>query len=291
MHILSLLFNSINFKENIKAKREYTEQSSASFKVFKVEQKAFTAYWHYHPEIELTYITKGSGLRFVGDEVSTFEEGDFIWVAPNVPHQWVSSKEVEEVEAYVIQIDQERLMQIPELKDLFNQFQHKISGLNFTPVETSLKHFATTLFNTKNSTSQFFKLLELLHQLSQQKGELIPMMKNSTQQIIGNERLDIIHRFIFENYQQQIELEALATKVNMTKTSFCRWFKQAKGISFVAYLHQFRIEQACHLLKNTRRSKSQIAYEVGFDSISQFNRTFKKIKGVSPSEFSKIISL
>nr|WP_223241377.1 AraC family transcriptional regulator [Flammeovirga sp. EKP202] len=116
-------------------------------------------------------------------------------------------------------------------------------------------------------------------------------MKNSTQQIVGNERLDIIHRFIFENYQQQIELDTLSTKVNMTKTSFCRWFKQAKGISFITYLHQFRIEQACHLLKNTRLSKSQIAYEVGFDSISQFNRTFKKIKGVSPSGFSKNISL
>nr|WP_256366143.1 AraC family transcriptional regulator [Flammeovirga sp. SJP92] len=275
----------------MKAKREYTEQSSASFKIFKVEQQAFTAYWHYHPEVELTYIAKGRGLRFVGDEVSTFEEGDFIWVAPNVPHQWVSSKEVEEVEAYVIQIDIQKLNQIPEIKSLLDLLDQNGSGLNFTALKTKLKLNCISLFQEDSNPKQLLILLDLIHQLGKCKAEVIPMMKNSTQQIVGNERLDIIHRFIFENYQQQIELDTLSTKVNMTKTSFCRWFKQAKGISFVTYLHQFRIEQACHLLKNSTLTKSQIAYEVGFDSISQFNRTFKKIKGVSPSEFSKKISL
>jgi AraC-like DNA-binding protein len=85
------------------------------------------------------------------------------------------------------------------------------------------------------------------------------------------------------------KLEAVAAFSGMTIPAFCRWFKQAVGLSFVSYLHQVRIEKACHFLIQTDWRVSEIAFRTGFESLSHFNRTFKKLKMTSPSAYRKML--
>ena len=71
----------------------------------------------------------------------------------------------------------------------------------------------------------------------------------------------------------------------MTRESFCRWFKKSTGSTFINYLNSTRIEKACQYLLEGERSVGQISYEVGFDTVSHFNRVFKKLKGKTPKEY------
>ena len=91
--------------------------------------------------------------------------------------------------------------------------------------------------------------------------------------------------YINRRYQDQISLNDAARAVNASTRHFCKIFKQATRITFPDYLSRVRIEKAKTLLANRNFLVSEIAFEVGFESISQFNRSFKRITGQSPTEF------
>jgi len=92
-------------------------------------------------------------------------------------------------------------------------------------------------------------------------------------------------KYIQERYQDQLSLEEAAQAVNASTRHFCKVFKQATGITFTDYLSRVRVEKAKLLLANANLRVSEVAFQVGFDSISQFNRSFKRITGQTPTEF------
>ncbi|MEM6380600.1 MAG: AraC family ligand binding domain-containing protein, partial [Bacteroidota bacterium] len=83
---------------------QYTK-SQSSFHFFKREVAIFNSYWHYHPELELTFIERGNGIRYIGDNIGSFESGDLVLIGENLPHDYVSSpsKNQESSIAYVFQ--------------------------------------------------------------------------------------------------------------------------------------------------------------------------------------------
>jgi AraC-like DNA-binding protein len=92
-------------------------------------------------------------------------------------------------------------------------------------------------------------------------------------------------RYINKRFDQPISLEAAAQAVNASTRHFCKVFKAATGITFTDYLARVRVEKAKHLLQNPHLRVSEIAFETGFESISQFNRSFKRIVGQSPTQY------
>ncbi len=92
-------------------------------------------------------------------------------------------------------------------------------------------------------------------------------------------------KYIQSRYRDALSLDAAARAVNASTRHFCKVFKQATGITFTDYLARVRVEKAKHLLRNPHLRVSEIAFETGFESISQFNRSFKRISGQSPSQF------
>jgi AraC-like DNA-binding protein len=84
---------------------------------------------------------------------------------------------------------------------------------------------------------------------------------------------------------KKLTISETAKKVFMSSGHFCRFFKKELGISFTSFVNMYRISQAEEMLKNTKRNISEIAFLTGFGSISQFNRTFKAIKGISAKKF------
>jgi AraC-like DNA-binding protein/ligand-binding sensor protein len=91
--------------------------------------------------------------------------------------------------------------------------------------------------------------------------------------------------FIEQNHAEEISLGAVAKAVNTSTFYFCKLFKKATGINFTEYVSRVRIEKSKNLLLNRNLRVSEIAYEVGFQSLTHFNRVFKKIVGQSPTEY------
>src|SRR5262245_41596799 len=91
--------------------------------------------------------------------------------------------------------------------------------------------------------------------------------------------------FIEQNHSEELSLGAVARAVNTSTFYFCKMFKKATGINFTEYVSRVRIEKSKNLLLNPNLRVSEIAYEVGFQSLTHFNRVFKKIVGQSPTEY------
>ena len=107
-------------------------------------------------------------------------------------------------------------------------------------------------------------------------------MYNNKEQL----RLKIVYEFIETNFQRPISLEVIAQKTNLSKAAFCRYFKKMTQLTFTEFLNQYRIEQAKRLLKSNK-NVTETCYECGFESLSYFNRIFKKVVGENPIQFKK----
>ena len=155
------------------------------------------------------------------------------------------------------------------------------SDVNLKALEEA--YFQTRVFDEE----QYNAMLRLLSTFA----EHLAMISNSIAQegdgpparepaLVGNAK-----RYIQDRYQRKISLDEAAQAVNASTRHFCKVFKQATGLTFTDYLARVRVEKAKNLLQNPHLRVSEIAFETGFDSISQFNRSFKRITGLAPTQF------
>jgi AraC-like DNA-binding protein len=100
-----------------------------------------------------------------------------------------------------------------------------------------------------------------------------------------SDRLMKVMHFINSKYLKKIELDKVAEVANLHPSAFCRFFKQKTGKSLSGFVNDMRISYACRLLIEAKMSVSQICFESGFNNLSNFNRTFKKHTGFTPSDY------
>lgn len=266
-------------------------ETRRSFKFFNVAVKRFEPFWHYHPEIELTLILKGSGTRFVGDSILPFEELDLVLIGENVPHHWisVSDTETEPHRALVLQFDKTIFKVFPECKAFEALFDKAKQGIQFfKPSEALISEIIH--FETLSETEQLSKLMLILHELCKdgsQKTLSSKVKQVSSKSNAAQNKMSKTTNYILENLDKKLTVQHMADFTHMVPQSFCRWFKAHSGHSFITFLNITRIEQACHFLLTTNLSIHHIAYSCGFESISHFNRTFLRLKGVSPRGYRK----
>ena len=175
---------------------------------------------------------------------------------------------------------------------------HKPNELEFTQTvqklieygtQVDLKSLEEAYFQSKVlSEEQYHAFIALLNQFA----EHLALLSN-TLLIEGEEKeLPVIRkakRFIEENIQESLSLQEVATAINCSASYFCKMFKEATGMTFLDYLARLRIEKAKNMLQNPHKRITEVAYDVGFQSISQFNRSFAKIVGLSPTNYRKKI--
>jgi AraC-like DNA-binding protein len=249
--------------------------------------------WHYHPELELIYIEKSKGTLIVGDCVDTFNDGDLIFIGPNTPH--------------VMQNEEAYYQKNPDLKAIawVVHFKEDSFGKEFflIPEMQQIRKFLANSFQgvringaTKN------KIIDHLQQLHSSDKSLRVIILLQILQILANsqeleflatkgfvesfrqkdEKLLRIYEYVSNNFHQKIELEMAAKIANMSKTAFCRFFKNKTQKTFSEFLNEIRINYAKKLLAEGKLTVSQIAYECGFNSPSYFNKQFKAFTGKSP---------
>jgi AraC-like DNA-binding protein len=249
-------------------------------------------YWHFHPELELVYIEGASAKRHVGNHISEFKGSDLVLIGPNIPHlnfdHGVTTTYRKEVLHFKSSFKDTILDNLPELQQINRLLELSKYGIAFFG-ETKEK--AGTIMKTLHLLKPydyFISILTLLRILSNSTDFELLHKKPFVNKYSNKEqkRIRKIYGFIDERYQSKISLNEVADLCNLTKAAFCRYFKKATGSTFIEFLNQYRISQAKRLLLNGK-NVSESCYECGFESLSYFNRSFKKITGENPSEFKK----
>ena len=260
-----------------------------SFRFFKRETVSFTPFWHYHPEVELTYIINGDGTRFVGNSIAPFSNGDLVLVGKNIPHNWVGVKHntPEKQKAIVFQFNTRIFSSFKECERFHALFELAKRGIQFKkPTEAIVA--LITRFEYLTTIQQLGALLELLNLLVLHKDKTLLATEIYVYNHNQKHRVDKfarVNNYILDHLEQKLTVAQMADFTHMVPQSFCRWFKQNSGHSFITFLNKTRVENACHLLAQRKMPIQEIAFCSGFESLSHFNRTFKKYKHQSPREF------
>jgi len=255
--------------------------------------------WHFHPETEIIYIEKGSGTRFVGDHSEPFEQGDIGLVGPNLPHVWRSDpiyrENIPGLTAHVQVVHfhdsilKGPLAKLPEMQGIMQLLFEAQIGINFfgsarDSIEIQMKELIQT-----SGIDKLLRLIKILDFMSNtdEKKLLASSGYSKIRKSADFDRFDKAHRYMIDNFQKNINLNVVSDLIGMTSTSFCRYFKKRTKKTFHTVLNEIRIGHACKLLIEGKMSISGVAYDSGFNNISNFNEQFKRIKGISPSQYIK----
>lgn len=267
--------------------------ASASFfwKRFR-EPTGFPFVWHYHTELELTLIVRGRGLRFVGDSIERFSEGDLTLLPSNLPHTWSSDSGSRDAESVVVQFLPDcwgkSFSELPEMRRVQDLLRQSDRGLIF-PRDSSARA-VDLLSGLRTDDAPLEHLLTLLGALSSLSTVedarplcRAPMNATTDERIAQRLKrvLDRVHADIVELPSQA----ELAESVGMSPQAFSRFFRRQMGTTFVGYVNAWRIGLACRSLIETAEPVTSIAMETGFDNLSHFNRQFKRITGLTPSGY------
>lgn len=262
-----------------------------SFKLFAPSLRNYF-YWHYHPNYELVYVEATAGIRHVGQHVSNYMESDLILIGPNIPHLNFDYGLKTEYKQIVVQMKENFLgdsfKHTPELNVIEQLFKKAIYGLSFTG-ET--KQNAAVMLKEMHLLDTFEQLLLLLRvfQLLAKSNEVVVLNDLDTSiKIFLNDkiRMGTIYEYIHANFNQTPSVNDIAFLVNLSTAAFCRYFKKQTKMTFTDFVNQYRVNQAKTLLLQDR-NVSEACYEVGFESLSYFNKVFKKNTGENPSEFKR----
>lgn len=252
---------------------------------------------HIHPECELNFIENAKGAqRIVGDSIEEIDEEELVLVTnPHLEHAWKDYRNVSKnIHEITIQFHPDLLtdtfLNKNQMISIRQLFRHAERGVAFSRESIAkVRPLLKTLTCENDSFYSLIKLLIILHELSIDKG----MRELSTGQFAANvmhqhssdESLGRVMDYLSRHYSEVIRLSEVAEMVNMSESSFCRFFKQHTSKSFIDFLTDIRLGAASRALIDSSLSIAEIGYDCGFNNLSNFNRIFKKKKGVTPSEF------
>lgn len=273
-------------------------EAEESFVVKFFDYKYYPTPWHFHPEYELVLVTESVGKRFIGDRVTEFKPGDLALIGPNLPHLYRNNSEYYEetsalrAKSIVVHFQEssfgDNFSKIPETKKLRELFRkcerglHIVGQTNKEVTQLLMELLALTGF------ARWLKLLEILQLLSESgECEYISAHAINGKSELESERLNKVMEHVTNNFTEQIYLLDMANLVNMTTSSFSRYFKQRTRKSFASFLTEIRLDHACKLLIEGSESISEICFKSGFNNLSNFNRQFSNTYGINPLAYRK----
>lgn len=277
----------------MKAQFEKIRSSSNSFVAFERSDPSFPFVWHYHPEYELTLIVESHGRRFVGDAVADYTSGDLVLLGPGLPHTWRSetlgSGSRGNNRAVVVQFHSEFLgkefFALPEMSAVSKLFSRASCGLAFGSTKTGIE-VAKRMIGMVALTPvrQLLTLLSILTDLASEAGgqRLSTGRLTAACRAGDQQRIETICGYLNHHLGDEIDYPRLAQEVHMDLASLCRFFKRATGRTMTTYVNELRVAAATRLLQETDLSVLEVGLRAGFGNYSNFNRQFKRMKGLRP---------
>ncbi len=251
---------------------------------------------HRQSEYELSYIISGSGERTLGTVCEPFFKGEVALVPPKLMHCWRFSPDdvdaggcIENISFHFHPSLLEKLGELfPEINGSLSRLVGVTDALLYTGEQRD--RIVRLLLNLGNETGaeRVGNIMKLLEVISLQDS-ISPVGSGSP--LGGPERkMEKIRVYVRCNYMRKIRLDDIARHVGMNRTSFCTFFRRQTGKTFIAWLNEFRIMKACALLSSGNMTISEIASSTGFDSLPHFSRTFRSIRGESPSAYREMLN-
>jgi len=258
----------------------------------------FYPHLHRHEEIQLTLIIQGEGTLLIGNNMHSFGPNEVYLIGANMPHGFKSDASYflpdskKKVHTLTVFFNTRgklaNLFDLPELKNIYSFFSCNSRGFRvpehfFTDISGRI--LSIKYANGIDQLIQFFQLLKSLSAIE----NICPLTSGEEPGNFSDHegvRISNIYNFIMAHFNRDITLEEVAATAYMTPQAFCRYFKKHTRVTFVRFLNDVRINEACKkLLDGAYDSVSSVAYDCGFNSITNFNRVFKSTIGKSPKEY------
>jgi AraC-like DNA-binding protein len=270
---------------------------SQSFKWHVHDYPCAIAKWNHHPEYEVHLITKSRGRQFVGDYIGEFGPGNLVVTGSDLPHNWVSDRLPGEVIAgrdMVLQFPPDLLRRgaeiFPELTETEPFLAMALRGIEFSGDTARRGADLMGHIGGEQGLARLTLFFELIHLLASSADYKV-LATPGYSPLLDKEALRIVHdviSYIIENSAGTVRMARAAEIAGMSESSFSRFFKRNTGNNFVDYVRKIRIGRACKLLSETEVSVTNACFEVGYANISNFNRQFRKERGMTPSQYKKL---
>ena len=274
--------------------REITPLTSSDcFTLFSRVKSDFDFPLHCHEELELNFIMNAKGAkRVIGDHISEIDDLELVLVGSNLPHVWQTHKcQSNNIKEITIQFHKdlfdEKFLRRNQMSFIRGLLERSAKGILFSKETIQQITPRLTVLSQKQGFDSVLELFSILHDLSISRNmhTLSDAIFSNAELSYNSRRIDSAYEYMNQNFQKNITLTEVSKLVNMTDVSFSRFFKTRTGITFMDSLLELRLGHASRLLIDTTQSVAEVAYNCGFNNISNFNRLFKKKKGCTPKGF------
>lgn len=229
---------------------------------------------HHHPEVELTLIVRGDGLRAVGDSVERYEPGDVVLVGSGVAHSW-SSRPGLGAESVVVQFPARLIADLPEARRLADVLERARLGLHGPPGSGDL---VRAIHDAGDPLIRLGRLLTAIGEASAWR----PIAGDAPRSRRRDPRLVRAVDWLHAHAAEPVVLGALATRVGMSPPAFSRSFMRAYAMGAAEYLSRLRIQLACAGLATGDDEVAAVAFGAGFGNLASFHRWFRRVTGQTP---------
>ncbi len=269
--------------------------SKESIKVDYEKLPHFYNAYHLHEELQLMLIIRGHGTAYIGDKIVQFKENDVYLLGQSLPHVFKdkltdSASEIAYISIFFTpDFMGAGFLSLPESRLLSTLLSESVRGII---LEGELKEIITKKVWQVYESSGMERLLALVDALeliavSQDLNFISSPGYHKPKRLVDGQKINDVFDFMMANFSKEIKLAEIADIAHMSATAFCRYFKHHTRKTYSRFLNEIRVGHACKLLLEDKLSVSEISVDSGFKNISNFNRQFKKITNLTPSDYQK----
>lgn len=246
--------------------------------------------YHFHPEFEFSLVEAGRGVRCVGCSIEDYAPYDLTLLGGMVPHSYTATGNPDGCELKIRNIKfmpefaGKDFFQQPIFADIQQLLDDASAGVVFPAesVQALVPYFDR--FFSADSVGRLFRLCDILDYLSR-----MPRRKLSAEALVSesDERSTRVLRYIHDNIgnPEKLSLEHISHLAYLSPGAFSSYFRQQFSRRYLSYVNELRVNLACNKLFDHKQSITEIAFSVGFENLSNFNRLFLRYKGCTPSEY------
>jgi AraC-like DNA-binding protein len=224
-----------------------------------------------------------------------------VFIGCNIPHVWIADKDTHATSSRTLEmvflqftsdVLTQQMLSLPEFCNIKRAMDLSRRGIHI--VGTILNDVSEIMLQLPYLKSfdrmlSFFRIMDIIGRskttIALASREYLKLRFHSS-----DRRLAIIHEYLMNNYMDDIQLGDIARMVNMAEGSLCRFFRLKMGMTLFEYLNKIKTDFACKLLMDPALSIMEVCFDSGFNNLSNFNKQFKKMTGLTPREYRKNIT-